>query len=101
MKTRFRQREAPRTREEKSSRHRRLRIEREIDDFTCAKTKVQIRSGPDPARNGGSGETAAAGLAFRCRIDGISSASPQWAHHERTQKPRSGVDTVRLREVAG
>src|SRR5205809_3609241 len=101
MKTRFRQREARRTREEKDSRHRRRRIEREVDDFPLGKAKIQIRSGSDAARNGGSGKTAAAGLEFRCRIDGISSASPQWAHHERTQKPRSGLDTVRLREVAG
>src|SRR4029077_2391276 len=80
--------------EKKNSRHRRGRLEREVNDFTRAKTKVQIRSGPDAARNGGADETTAAGLELRRRLDGISSSSPQWAHHERTQTSRSRVDTL-------
>src|SRR6266478_2920328 len=101
MKTRLRRRQSRKRREEENSRHRRRRLECEVDDFAPAKTKIQIRSGPDAARNGGADETATARLELRRRLDGISSSSPQWAHLERTQTSRSGVDTLQLREVAG
>ena len=62
--------------EEKGLGHRHRRLEREVDDFALGKAQIQVRSGSDAARNGGSNENAAKGLEFRCRIDGISSAGP-------------------------
>src|SRR6266487_3526341 len=80
--------------EGKNSRRRCGGLECEADDFAWSKTKIQIRSGPDAARNGGADETTAAGLELRRRLNGISSSSPQWAHHGPTQTSRSRMDTL-------
>src|SRR6266550_4442669 len=47
--------------EEKDSRHRRRRLECEVDDFPLGKAKIQIRPGSDAARNGGSNENTGLG----------------------------------------
>src|SRR5256885_17138144 len=58
--------------EEKDSRHRRRRLECEVDDFPLGKAKIQIRPGSDAARNGGSNETLVRDWSF----DGISMGFP-------------------------
>ena len=82
--------------EEKGPGHRHRRLEREVDDFELGKAQIQIRSGSDAARNGDSDETAAARLEVRRHLDGISSAGPQRAHHERTQTSGSRMDALQF-----
>ena len=52
-----------------------------------------------PAGNEQKAADNAARLAVRRHLDGISVTGPQWAHPERTETSRPGMDTVRFREV--
>src|SRR6266702_7768995 len=84
--------------DEKNPGHRRRRLAREADDFVREKTKIQIRTAVDAARNGGGDRTLGQLLEIRRYRDRIPVTCARGADRKRAETSRKGMGRIRFRK---